>query len=91
MKRYVNYYVVYVEVDPGDVGRVQNLLEVEDNAGVMLQTLRAKGLSTIEYGVTPYKLSTILAMLGDLMKEGVVKRMLVKQYEKWIDEYREPV
>ncbi len=91
MKKYLDYYVIYVEVDPGDVGKVQNLLEVEDNAGVMLQTLRAKGLSTIEYGVTPYKLSTILAMLGDLIKDGVVKRMTVKRYEEWIDEYREPV
>jgi hypothetical protein len=64
--RYIEYYVIYVEVEPGAVGKVQNLLEVEDNAGVMLQTLRAKGVSTIEYGVTPYKLSVVLAMLGYL-------------------------
>ncbi len=83
------YWVMYIEVELSDVGDIQSLLEVEDNAGVMLQTHKGHRHTVIVYGLTGYKLNILLAMVGDLMGAGKIKSVVIKPYEEDWDGYRQ--
>jgi len=83
------YWIMYLEVDLADVGRVQSLLEAEDNAGVMLQTHKGHRHTVIVYGLTGYNLSRVLAMVGDLIMADKIKSVVIKPYEEDWDGYRQ--
>lgn len=84
-----DYWVMYLEVSLSDVGEVQSTLEALDNASVMLQTHKAHRNTVIVYGLTGHEINIVLAMVGDLMKMGKIKSVVIKQYEEDWDGYRQ--
>ena len=84
-----DYWVMYLEVNLCDVGDVQSILEAVDNATVMLQTHKAHRNTVIVYGLTGHEINIVLAMVGDLIRMGKIKSVVIKRYEEDWDGYRQ--